>query len=498
MTGRALMVCGTSSHAGKSVIVAGLCRAFWRRGVHLAPFKGQNMALNAAVSTDGGEIGRAQAFQAIAARTDPSSAMNPVLLKPTGERSSEVIVRGLPWKTLDAASFQRAKADLVEVVDGALAELRGAFDLVVCEGAGSPAEINLLGNDLVNLGLAHRAQMAAIVVGDIDRGGVFAHLYGTVALVPDDLRPHIRGLVINKFRGDPALLADGPDVLAERTGVPVVGVLPWLGDLAVDAEDSLALDGRFGSSGAPAGDVLDVAVLRLPTISNFTDLDPLAFEPGVSVRLVQGPAGLGRPDLVVLPGSKRTVADLAWLRASRLADALGTLCCGPDAPGVLGICGGYQMLGTEIRDPEGIESAAPVTEGLGLLDVTTRFATPKWTRVRHGTVEGSALSVGGYEIRYGRPERGPGADPWFALDGDSEGAVDHARAVYGTSLHGVFEHDAFRVAFLGDLARRRGLAWEPGSDSFAAARERELDRLADACEAHLDLDLLWAMSEGVA
>src|SRR5829696_749016 len=340
-----LMVCGTASDAGKSTLVTALCRALARRGVRVAPFKAQNMALNSFVTADGSEIGRAQGVQALAAGVEPQVAMNPILLKPTGERASQVIVQGRPIGVMTALEYHAAKPDLVPMVLAALADLRSRFDVVLCEGAGSPAEINLLDHDLANLRIAADAGLRAVVVGDIDRGGVFASLYGTVALLPESYRRLVGAFVINKFRGDPALLFDATDDLERRCGVPTLGVLPMLPTdvIAFDAEDSLALDGPRPSAGVPRADPLDVAVVRLPYISNVTDVDALAVEPGVSVRLVRTAGELGRPDLVVLPGTKATVADLAWLRAGGWPAAIEA--SGAD---VLGICGGYQMLGEKI------------------------------------------------------------------------------------------------------------------------------------------------------
>ena len=309
----ALMVCGTSSDAGKSTLTTGLCRLLARRGVAVAPFKGQNMSLNAMVTKEGGEIGRAQWVQAVAAGAEPEVAMNPVLLKPMGERSSQVVVLGRSVGVREAAPYQDFKQALVDVVDGSLASLRTRFDVVVCEGAGSPAEINLLDHDIVNLGLAARAGLPAVLVGDIERGGVFAHLFGTVAILPDELARAIGGFVINRFRGDPALLSDGPAQLEARTGVPTLGVLPFIDGLEFDAEDSLARS-RVSTAAPAAGGALDVAALLMPRLSNFTDLDPLVAEPGVHVRWVARPEDLGRPDLVVLPGTRATVSDLASLR----------------------------------------------------------------------------------------------------------------------------------------------------------------------------------------
>jgi adenosylcobyric acid synthase len=478
------MVCGTSSDAGKSHFVTGLCRLLSRRGMKVAPFKAQNMALNSFVTPSGHEIGRAQGVQAMAAGVDPEVAMNPILLKPTGERTSQVVVLGKPVDHLDAVAYHERKPELLATVLDALADLRSRFDVVICEGAGSPAEINLLDHDIVNLRVAYEAQLPAIVVGDIDRGGVFASLYGTVALLPDRYRQLVKGFVINKFRGDPALLADGLRELEARTGVRTLGVVPFVHDVALDAEDSLALEGPRPTSAATArGDALDVAAVRFPRLSNFTDLDALAIEPGVSVRLVTDAAGLGDPDLVVLPGTKATVADLEWLRGRGLDRAIAAR----DVL-VLGICGGYQMLGNRIVDD--VESARGEVQGLGWLDVETVFAAEKTTRQRRGLA--MAQRVSGYEIHHGVTTRGPGAAGWVHLDdvhgcGD-DGAVDPEARALGTSLHGLFEEDGFRAMFLTEVGRRRDKTFIPAGVSFGAAREAQFNRLADLIEAHVDFE----------
>ena len=473
----ALMVCGTGSDAGKSRIVTGLCRSLARRGVSVAPFKAQNMALNSFVTAEGAEIGRAQGTQALAAGVEPHVDMNPILLKPTGERTSQVIVGGVPTGVLDAAGYHAAKPGLRPVVTAALERLRARFDVVVLEGAGSPAEINLLDGDLVNLWLAHEAQIPAVLVGDIDRGGVFASLYGTIALLPAELAEHLRAFVINKFRGDPALLTSGLTELEARTGIPTIGVVPWQDGIDLDAEDSLALPRPNAAS--PAGDLapLDVAVVRFPRISNFTDLDPLAREPGVSVRYVDHPGALGDPDLVVLPGTKATVADLEWLRQQGFGPALAVSAC------VVGICGGYQMLGRAIRDPDGVESSRAEVDGLGMLDVETTFQADKVVRRRRGTADGEPVT--GYQIHHGRTR----ADrPWITLDdGSGDGAVSAGGRIHGTTLHGLFESDGFRDRFLAEVARRRGRSFIPSGRPFAAAREAQFDAIADLLEAHLDM-----------
>jgi len=482
------MVCGTSSDAGKSHLVTGICRLLSRRGLKVAPFKAQNMALNSYVTPSGHEIGRAQGVQALAAGVEPEVAMNPILLKPTGERTSQVVVLGRAVAHLDAAAYHQMKPELLATVLDALADLRSRFDVVVCEGAGSPSEINLLDHDIVNLRVAAEADLPAIVVGDIDRGGVFAALYGTVQLLPERYRRLVKGFVINKFRGDPTLLADGIDELERRTGVPTLGVVPYVHDVALDAEDSLALEGvRPTAERGAVADALDIAVVRLPRISNFTDLDALAIEPGVSVRLVDHPAALGDPDLVVLPGSKATVADLDWLRGRGFDRAIART----DVI-VLGICAGYQMLGRRICDD--VESGRGTVEGLGVLDAETAFAAEKVTRQRRGVAMGQRVS--GYEIHHGITTRGPAAAGWVHLDdvhgtGD-DGAVDSSAGALGTALHGLFEEDAFRAAFLIEVARRRGKTFVPAGVSFSAAREAQFDRLADLVEAHLDLQAVLA------
>jgi adenosylcobyric acid synthase len=490
------MVCGTTSNAGKSTVTAGLCRHYARRGARVAPFKAQNMSNNSAVTCAGHEIARAQAWQAMAAGVDAEVAMNPVLLKPMGERRCQVVVMGRPLGTMTAAEYHRLKPELLDVVLGALADLRQRYDVVILEGAGSPAEINLLDADIVNLRLAHDAGLPAIVVGDIDLGGVFASLFGTVALLPDEYRPLVKGFVVNKFRGDPALLFDGTAQLQKRSGVPTLGVLPFLDGPEIDSEDSLALDRPLGA--APEGgdegaeptdparvlDLLDVAVVRLPRIANFTDIDPLRTEPGVRLRWVDDARSVGQPDLLVIPGSKVTVADLAWLRSrglDRAVDAVRSV--------VLGICAGYQMLGRSITDPGGVESSDPAVDGLGLLDAVTTFGPDKVTRWRHGRLFGRPAS--GYQIHHGVVHAsGPAFVELDHGTGDgTSGATPADGTVWGTSLHGLLESDQARAALLEQVARKAGKHIGHG-ESFEAARQRRIDRLADAIEEHLDMKAL--------
>jgi len=479
----ALLVCGTHSDAGKSAVTAGLCRWLARRGVRVAPFKAQNMALNSVVTRGGAEIGRAQAMQAAAAGVEPEAAMNPVLIKPSGERHSQVIVMGKPYADADARSYQQLKLVLRETVGDALADLRARFDVVVCEGAGSPAEINLRDGDIANMGLARAAGLPVLVVGDIDRGGVFASLFGTLALLEPADQALVAGFVINKFRGDATILAPGLADLRARTGRPVLGVLPFVEDLWMDVEDSLGL--QAPAPEAPTdGDTLDVAVLRLRWISNFTDVDALRAEPGVRVRFTRSPADVERADLVVVPGTKATVADLELLRAGGLARALEARAAA-GAP-ILGICGGYQMLGERIDD--GVESGAGTVEGLGLLPVRTVFEREKLLRRRGATA---------YEIRHGRVAR-HGGEP---LTGEpAKGEPDGCRAGWtlGTSLHGLLEDDGFRRSLLGEVAAARGRVFVCAVESFAALRERRLDVLGDLVERHLDTDAVLALLDGGA
>ncbi len=503
----ALLVAGTGSDAGKSVLVAGLCRWLARQGVAVAPFKAQNMSLNSFVTAEGAEIGRAQAMQAAAAGIEPTADMNPVLLKPGSDRRSQVVVLGRAETEADAVGYRAHAPRLRRVALESLARLRARYDVVICEGAGSPAEINLRESDVANMSLARAAGLPVIVVGDIDRGGVFAAIYGTLALLPPEDQALISGFVINKFRGAAELLDSGLGMLQRLTGRPVYGVLPWREGLWLDAEDSLSL-GAGGAllagsgAGAPSResrglapdrdgrrrpfgpqDVLRVTVVRLPRISNFTDVDALTAEPGVLVRFADHPAGLADADLVILPGSRATVADLAWLRERGLAGAIVERARrgGP----VLGICGGYQMLAGQIDDP--VESGQGRVDGLGVLPVRVRFGAAK----RLGRPAGRALGapVAGYEIHHGIAEvTDPAAEPF--LDGCRRGAV------WGTSWHGVLENNEFRRAFMAEVAAAAGRDFTPapGTD-FAAVRQARLDVLGDLVASHLDTAALSRLIE---
>ena len=487
---RGLFVAGTCSDAGKSVVVAGLCRWLARQGLEVAPFKAQNMALNSTVTSDGAEIGRAQAAQAAAAGVEPVAAMNPVLLKPTGERHTQVVVMGHARADVDARSYQQLKPELLSVAMDALGFLRQRFDVVVCEGAGSPAEINLRTHDLANMGIARAAALPVVVVGDIDRGGVFASFFGTLALLEPDDQRLVCGFLINKFRGDPSILRPGLAELTRRTGRPVLGVLPWVRGLWLDVEDSVALEAPRDGALPPRGeDALVVAVVRLRWMSNFTDFDPLACEPGVVVRFTQSPADVASADLVVLPGTKATADDLAWLRERGLADAI--LARVRRGQPVLGICGGYQMLGAWIFDE--VESRCGAVEGLGVLPVNTIFASTKLLARSSGTAPWlGGVDVHGYEIHHGRVHRSGGQEMFVTNDGD-EGC--RMGTVFGTSWHGIFEHDDFRRAFLSEIASARGLDWIPGDACFESVRQARLDALGDLIEEHTDTSSLMRLIE---
>jgi adenosylcobyric acid synthase len=479
----ALLVAGTSSDAGKSVLVAGLCRWLARQGVRVAPFKAQNMALNSFVTAGGAEIGRAQAMQAAAAGVEPEVAMNPVLLKPGSETRSQVVLLGHPAGEAGALDYQDLKPRLAEAVNTSLADLRRRFDVVICEGAGSPAEINLRHRDLANMGLARAGGLPVIVVGDIDRGGVLAGLYGTLAVLDPADQRHIAAFVVNKFRGDAELLAPGLGMLTAMTGRPVLGTLPWRADLWLDAEDSLDLDSRPRAALPPHGPAsLRVAVVRLPRMSNVTDVDPLTAEPGVVVDLVSTPGQLAGADLVILPGTRATVSDLGWLHRTGLATAITERAArgGP----VLGICGGYQMLAGSITDD--VESRTGTVPGLGLLPATVRFSTGKTLTRPSGHALGEALS--GYEIHHGTVT---------ATGGDPFPGGCAAGPAQGTTWHGLFDSDGFRRAYLRDLATRTGRDFTPAPDvSFAAVREQRFDLLADLVSEHLDTGALTRLIEG--
>jgi adenosylcobyric acid synthase len=473
-----LLVAGTTSDAGKSVLTAGLCRWLAREGVKVAPFKAQNMSLNSAVTVDGAEIGRAQAMQAAAAGIEPEAAMNPVLLKPGSDRTSQVVLLGKPFADVSAVSYREHAAALSAVALECLRDLQDRFDVVICEGAGSPAEINLRATDIANMGLARAARLPVLVVGDINPGGVFAGLFGTLALLSPEDQALVSGFVINKFRGDPALLQPGLEMLQARTGRRTLGVLPWAEGLELDVEDSLGLSARVTPVPALGRDVLRVSVVRLPRLSNWTDIDALRSEPGVLVRFAETAEELADADLVVLPGTRQTVADLAWLRSRGMDQAL----LRRDGP-VLGICGGFQMLGTSVTDD--VESRAGSVAGLGLLPVTTTFGTAKVLGRPIGSWRGQDVTTA-YEIHHGLVTAS-GGEPF--LDGVRVGPVS------GTVWHGALESDGFRRAYLSVVAAQVGRDWVPGERSFADVRQARLDLLGDLVADHLDTELVTRLIE---
>ncbi|MFD2648616.1 cobyric acid synthase [Devosia albogilva] len=482
---KALMFMGTGSDVGKSLLVAGLCRALSNRGLRVAPFKPQNMSNNAAVTADGGEIGRAQALQALAARREPVTAMNPVLLKPEGETGSQLVVRGQRRGSVAARQYWKNRQELLPEVLGAFRELAADADIVLVEGAGSASEVNLREGDIANFGFAAAAAVPVVLIGDIQRGGVIAALAGTFSVIDPADAGRIRATLINKFQGDPVLFAAGRDFLARHTGVPCLGPVPWF-DAAdrLPAEDVLALEAYARER---RGDFV-VAVPRLPRISNFDDLDPLRAEPGVSLVLVQPGQALPRDaDLVILPGSKSTRSDLTALRANGWdIDIKAHWRAGGQ---VLGICGGYQMLGRSVADPDGVEGEPGTSEGLGLLNVDTVLAPVKELRLEAAHHAASGETISGYQMHMGVTS-GADRDRPFAHVGEApEGAVSADGRVAGTYLHGLFAADGFRRALLGGAAAA-DLAYEAGVDAT-------LDALAAHLERHLDLDMLLTLAEPV-
>ncbi|MWV44359.1 cobyric acid synthase [Paenibacillus sp. HJL G12] len=507
------MLQGTASDVGKSVITAALCRIFMQDGFRTAPFKSQNMALNSYVTEDGKEIGRAQGMQAEACGIEATTDMNPILIKPTHDMHSQIVVHGRPLANMSAADYRSNYLPTAkDTVMDALGRLRSEYDIVVMEGAGSPAEINLKDRDIVNMNLAGWADAPVVLVADIDRGGVFAFLVGTLELLEPHERERVKGFIINKFRGDLSLLQPGLDWLEERTGIPVLGVLPYIHDIRLEAEDSVVLE-KLSGSGAGSADI-DIAVIRSPRISNFTDVDPLMEEPGVSVRFVSRSDELGNPDVIVLPGTKNTIGDLAYLRERGFEAAIAKE-MESGGTQLVGICGGYQMLGRQLRDPHGVEgSKAQEVKGLGYLPLATIFAEEKRTVRVSGLLDPEcpvqlsrleqvmSVALEGYEIHMGSTEllldSEVGVHPLFQMieaEGvfKAEGCGTQNGRIWGTYLHGVFHNDEFRRSWLNAIREKKGILLEDSTFSVKELKEREFDRIAESVREHVRLDKIYQL-----
>ncbi|MCH8054854.1 MAG: cobyric acid synthase [Deltaproteobacteria bacterium] len=500
MPAKTLMIQGTASSVGKSILVTALCRILRQDGWNVAPFKAQNMSLNSFVTRDGGEIGRAQVVQAEACGVEPTVAMNPILLKPEADNCSQVVVKGKPLGNMPARDYYALREQLWKVITESLDSLSAQYDVVLIEGAGSPAEVNLKERDMVNMRVALYCQAPVLLAADIDRGGIFASLVGTLELLEPHERALIKAFVINKFRGDLSLLRPGLKWLEDRTRVPVAGVIPYYHDIHIAEEDSVSLERRRAMK-ARSDYVLDIAVVGLPHISNFDDFDPLELENGVRLRYVEHDDALGEPDLIILPGTKSTMADLATIRSTGLAQKIIHR-AERDTP-VIGICGGYQMLGQMILDPGHVESARPQTAGLGLLPVTTTFFPVKSThQVRAhvisgmGLLQGAAgLSIKGYEIHMAQTTGKNMAAP-FCIDErsrrpcrDMDGSLSHSGNVLGTYLHAIFHNEEFRRSILTELAARKGLTFHPAGKVFS--KDEQYDRLAALVRGSLDMELIY-------
>ena len=496
-----IMIQGTMSNSGKSFLAAALCRIFHQDGYRVAPFKSQNMALNSYITADGLEIGRAQAMQAEAAGIAPTVEMNPILLKPTSHMGSQVIVNGEVYGNLKAMDYYRRKPEFIPVIREAFAKLEKQYDIIVLEGAGSPAEINLRDNDIVNMGMAELVDAPVLLVGDIDRGGVFASLYGTVALLEPEERARIKGLIINKFRGDVKILEPGLRMIEELVHIPVVGVIP-MEDIDLDDEDSLAE--RLDAVDCQQGPKLDIAVIQFPHLSNFTDFNILQQTPGVSLRYVRWAMQLGKPDLMILPGTKNTMADLLWMRENGMEAAILRLVEEDRVP-VIGICGGYQMLGTSLYDPDGVEGAAGMSmRGLELLPSETVFAPQKTRTQISGAVQAAegwcgfchGMDITGYEIHMGVTRSAGGAAPVVRLaDGRMDGLMRRDGLVFGSYLHGLFDNEPLTRELLSFLADKKGICLEMQTESRADYKERQYDKLVDLVRRSLDMDRIYEILE---
>lgn len=504
MSAKCIMIQGTGSNVGKSLLGTALCRIFAQDGYRVAPFKAQNMSLNSYVTKEGGEMGRAQVVQAEAGYIEPHVDMNPILLKPTGDQGSQVILHGKPLQNFTAREYYKQKANLWKEVVSSFERLRQQYEIIVIEGAGSPAEVNLKSMDIVNMRVAMYAKSPVLLVGDIDLGGVFAWLIGTLELLNKEEQDIIKGLIINKFRGDISLLTSGLEFLEQRTGKPVLGVIPYFKDIDIEEEDSVSLDNRMRQKTNNVQGNLDVVIIRLPHISNFTDFNSLAAMSGVSIRYVTSKEKFGNPDVVILPGTKNTLADLTILQTSELAEAIKKAYS--NGAYVIGICGGFQMLGIEVRDPFHVESSLKSAAGLSLLNVITTMNPEKTTAQVNARVlnqdrfYGFSGKLTGYEIHQGKTKLLGNVDPLLEIiqRGKNEckiqdGAISFDGKIWGTYLHGIFDNDGFRIAFVNYLRKQKGL--EPISElenyTFNHNKQVQYDLLAERVRANLDIGKIY-------
>jgi len=508
---KAIMVQGTGSDVGKSILVCALCRIFRQEGLKVAPFKSQNMSNNSYVTADGREMGRAQVAQAEAAGILPIAEMNPILLKPSGNNGSQIITMGKPLRHMTANEYYKNKDSMLEIAKEAYASLSDEYDIIVIEGAGSPAEINIKDDDIVNMKIAEIADAPVILVTDIERGGSFAWIVGTLELLNSDERDRVMGVIINKFRGDMGILESGLQMLEERINKPVLGVLPYFTNIDVDDEDSVSLDRKNKKQearGEKQESLIDVVIIRLPRISNFTDFDILIKEKSLNVRFVEDARSIGNPDLIILPGTKSTIGDLESIKENGIANAVINLA--KSGTMIIGICGGYQMLGSVIRDPENAESKTLETDGLGLIDVRTLFRLQKSTHQVKATLHdrGTDIFKGlntdneitGYEIHMGETELLNGTAPFLKIleRSDKEvsmddGAVSSDGNVIGSYLHGIFDNDEFRLELINRLRESKGLVPMLTEELNTVDKEAEYDKLADWFREHIDMDLVFEM-----
>ncbi|ODN30335.1 cobyric acid synthase [Fervidobacterium thailandense] len=485
---KAIVILGTMSSAGKSLIVTGLCRIFARKGIKVAPFKAQNMSNNAAVCKDGGEIGRAQYLQAIACKIEPTVDMNPILLKPEGNSKSQIIIRGKVWNSLNAKDYYKRKRYLWDVVVESLEKLKNEYELIIVEGAGSPVELNLKQNDIVNMAIAKYLDAPTYIVGDIDRGGIFAQLLGTYWLLEEEEKKLVKGFIVNKFRGDINLFKDGVSIIQEKSGVPVIGIVPYITDLILPEEDVATIEDFAKSAVKSADKKIDICVISYPHISNFDDFDAFKMQREVNLRFVRRVEEFGKPDLVILPGSKNTISDLIWIRKTGFEDVLKRYV--QNGGKLVGICGGYQMLGKKIHDPQKMESDTETIDGLGFLNTVTVLRTNKTTRqitARMVKDIGSFTdeNLEGYEIHLGQTEFLDANHGIFEIIYENQtikdGAFSEDFKIWGTYIHGIFNNDAFRNSFL------KTLGVEISELSYKESLNKNIDKLADVIEENIDV-----------